>query len=285
LTPAFIKNILESDRQSKAIPEAFAEKFRKAVPSPSDSSIIHFMDSFTSILSDFGLAHMMTLTVDEVKSRKYHLVDRIISNLLIDKVRKTAAFRCIQDSDKSGMALYQEVVKTFFDEMKKVKLLLKKVLDELKELCLLRISDVHHFFSSAQWYYHFLKLLDPTYRKGKFDKFLGDCLNKSHTWLQNRKDGDVTFVGLLSRKGEIGADKLIDELFKLYTTIKLSGDGLPENLSQSYVSMKAYVKMLEDLTPLARRRRTRYLLHQIARRRMQRFALWKRSARLKLSPR
>jgi hypothetical protein len=90
LTPAFIKNVLESDRQVKAIPEAFAKKFCRVVPSPSDSSIIHFMDSFTSILSDFGLAHMMTLTVDEVKSGKYHLAKRIISNLLIDKVRKTA---------------------------------------------------------------------------------------------------------------------------------------------------------------------------------------------------
>ena len=100
---------------------------------------------------------MMTLTVDEVKSRKYHLVDRIISNLLIDKVMNTAAFHCIQDSDKLGMALYQEVVKKFFNETKKAKLH-EKVLDELKELRLLHISDVHDFFLLAQWYYHFLKL-------------------------------------------------------------------------------------------------------------------------------
>ncbi len=37
LTSVVINNVLESDRQVKAIPEAFAEKFRKSVPSPSDS--------------------------------------------------------------------------------------------------------------------------------------------------------------------------------------------------------------------------------------------------------
>ena len=67
-----------------------------------------------------------------------------------------------------GIAIYQEVVKTFFNETKKAKLH-ERVLDELKELRLLHVSDVHDFFSSAQWYYHFLKLLDPTYWKGMLD--------------------------------------------------------------------------------------------------------------------
>jgi hypothetical protein len=115
LTHTIIRNVLESDRQAKVIPKAFAGKFCKFVPGPSDSTIIHFMDSFTRIVSDFGLAHMMSITVDETKSGKYHLVDRIISNLLIDKVKKMTAFHCIQDSDKLGMALYQEVVKIFFN--------------------------------------------------------------------------------------------------------------------------------------------------------------------------
>ena len=85
LTHSIIRNVLESDRQVKSIPGAFTERSHKVVPSPSDSTIIPFMDSFTSILSDFGLAHMISITEEETKSGKYHLVDRIISNLLSTK--------------------------------------------------------------------------------------------------------------------------------------------------------------------------------------------------------
>ena len=58
-----------------------------------------------------------------------------------------------------GMALYREVVKTFFDESKKARLH-EKVLDELKEIRLLWVSDAW-FLLSAQWFYHFLILLLP----------------------------------------------------------------------------------------------------------------------------
>jgi hypothetical protein len=254
LTAVIINNVLASSRQASAIPETFAEKFRKIVPSPSDSTIIHFMDCFNNILTDFGLGHMMTVSEEELRSGKYHLVDRIISTLLMEKVRKTAAFHCIQGTNMMGMALYREVVKTFFDENKKARLH-EKVLDELKEIRLLRVSDVHDFFTSAQWFYHFLILLDPVFGKHKFDKILGDCLDKSHTWLQNQKDGDVTFVGLLGRKDELGADRLKEELFKLYTAMKLSGDGLPENFFPSYVSIKAYMKTLDELQSCGKKKR------------------------------
>ena len=53
--------------------------------------------------------------------------------------------------------------------MKKIKLH-EKVLYELKKLCLLLVSYVHEFFTSVQWYYHFLKLLDPSYGMSKFEK-------------------------------------------------------------------------------------------------------------------
>ena len=254
LTSNVINNVLESDRQAKAIPEAFAEKFRKTVPNPCDSTIIHFMDSFSNVLLDFGLHHMMTVSDEDLEFGKHHLVDRIISKLLVEKVRKTSAFHCIQGNNMLGMGLYREVVKTFFDESKKTKLH-EKVLDNLKEIRLLRVSDVHDFFTSAQWFYHYLTLLDPCFGRDKFDKILGDCLDKSHTWLQNQKDGDVTFVGLLSRKGELGAEKLQEELFKLYTTMKLSGDGLPENFFPSYVSIKAYLKTQEELTSCGKKKR------------------------------
>ena len=114
---------------------------------------------------------------------------------------------------------------------------------------------MHDFFTSAQWFYHFLILLDPVFGKHKFDKILGDCLDKSHTWLQNQKDGDVTFVGLLGRKDELGADKLKDELFKLYTAMKLSGNGLPENFFPSYVSVKAYMNTIEELQTCGKKKR------------------------------
>jgi hypothetical protein len=254
LSAVIINNVLTSQRQAKAIPEVFAEKFRKTVPSPSDSTIVHFMDSFNNILTDFGLSHMLTVSDEDLRFGKYHLVDRIISTLLMEKVRKTAAFHCIQGFNMMGMALYREVVKTFFDEHKKMRLH-EKVLDELKEIRLLRVSDVHDFFTSAQWFYHFLILLDPVFGRRKFDKILGDCLDKSHTWLQNQKDGDVTFVGLLGRKDELGADKLKDELFKLYTAMKLSGDGLPENFFPSYVSIKAYMKTLDELQSCGKKKR------------------------------
>ena len=254
VSAVIVNNVLASSRQAEAIPDAFAEKFRKTVPNPSDSTIIHFMDCFTNILTDFGLGHMMTVSEEDLRLGKYHLVDRIISTLLMEKVRKTAAFHCIQGSNMMGMALYREVVKTFFDESKKAKLH-EKVLDELKEIRLLRVSDVHDFFTSAQWFYHFLTLLDPVFGKHKFDKILGDCLNKSHTWLQNQKDGDVSFVGLLARKEELGADRLKEELFKLYTSMKLSGNGLPENFFPSYVSIKAYMKTLADLQTCGKKKR------------------------------
>jgi hypothetical protein len=170
---------------------------------------------------------MLSVSDEDLMFGKYHLVDRTISTLLMEKVRKTAAFHCIQGSNMMGlmgMALYREVVKTFFDESKKARLH-EKVLDELKEIRLLQVSDVHDFFASAQWFHHFLILLEPVFGKHKIDKILGDCLDKSHTWLQNQKDGDVTFVGLLGRKDELGAGKLKKELFKLYTAMKLSGDG------------------------------------------------------------
>ena len=98
LTATVINNVLASNRQAKAIPEAeaFVEKFCKSVSSPSDSMIVHFMDCFNNILTDFGLGHMMTVSDEELKFGKYHLVDRIISTLLMEKVRKTAAFHCIQ---------------------------------------------------------------------------------------------------------------------------------------------------------------------------------------------
>jgi hypothetical protein len=254
VSAVIINNVLASHRQAKAIPEVFAEKFRKTVPNPSDSTIVHFMDCFNNILTDFGLGHMMTVSDEELRFGKYHLVDRIISTLLMEKVRKTAAFHCIQGSNMMGMALYREVVKTFFDENKKERLH-EKVLDELKEIRLLRVSDVHDFFTSAQWFYHFLILLDPVFGKHKFDKILGDCLDKSHTWLQNQKDGDVTFVGLLGRKDELGADRLKEELFKLYTAMKLSGNGLPENFFPSYVSIKAYMKTLDELQSCGKKKR------------------------------
>lgn len=196
----------------------------------------------------------MTVSDEDLGFGKHHLVDRIISKLLVEKVRKTSAFHCIQGNNMLGMGLYREVVKTFFDESKKTKLH-EKVLDNLKEIRLLRVSDVHDFFTSAQWFYHYLTLLDPCFGRDKFDKILGDCLDKSHTWLQNQKDGDVTFVGLLSRKGELGAEKLQEELFKLYTTMKLSGDGLPENFFPSYVSIKAYLKTQEELTSCGKKKR------------------------------
>ena len=44
------------------------------------------------------------------------------------------------------------------------------MLNELKELQVLRVSYVHDFFTSFQQYYHFLKLLDPSYGMGKFEK-------------------------------------------------------------------------------------------------------------------
>ena len=254
LTATVINNVLASKRQAEAIPEAFAEKFRKSVPNPSDSAIVHFMDCFNNILTDFGLGHMMTVSDEKLKFGKYHLVDRKISILLTEKVRKTAAFHCIQGENMMGMALYREVVKTFFDESKKARLR-EKVLDELKEIRLLRVSDVHDFFTSAQWFYHFLILLDPVFLRESFDKILGDCLDKSHTWLQNQKDGDVTFVGLLGRKDELGADRLKDELFKLYTAMKLSGNGLPENFFPSYVSIKAYMSTIDELQTCGKKKR------------------------------
>jgi hypothetical protein len=254
LSAIIINNVLASHRQAKAIPEAFAEKFRKGVPCPSDSSIIHFMDCFTNILTDFGLSHMLSVSDEDLRFGKYHLVDKIISTLLMEKVRKTAAFHCIQGTNMMGMALYREVVKTFFDESKKERLL-EKVLDELKEIRLLRVSDVHDFFTSAQWFHHFLILLNPVFGKREFDKILGDCLDKSHTWLQNQKDGDVTFVGLLGRKDELGAGKLKEELFKLYTAMKLSGNGLPENFFPSYVSIKAYMQTLDELQSCGKKKR------------------------------
>ena len=159
LTATIINNMLDSDRQAKAIPEGFAEKFHKVIPSPSDSTIIHSMDCFKNILIDFGLGHMMTVTDKDLKFEKYHLVDKIISTLLMDKVRRTAAFHCIQGSNMMGMVLYREVVKTFCDETMKARLH-KKAPDKLKEICLLQASNVHDFFASSQWFYHFLTLLD-----------------------------------------------------------------------------------------------------------------------------
>ena len=159
LTATVINNMLDSGRQAKAIPEGFAEKFHKVIPSPSDSTIIHFVDCFKNILMDFGLGHMTTVTDKDLKFEKYHLVDKIISTLLMDKVRRTAAFHCIQGSNMMGMVLYREVVKTFFDETMKARLH-KKAPDELKEICFLQASNVHDFFTSAQWFYHFLTLLD-----------------------------------------------------------------------------------------------------------------------------
>ena len=132
------------------------------MPSPSDSAIIHFMDCFNRVLTDFDLGHMMTVSDEDQKLWKYHLVDRVISILLTEKVRKTAAFHCIQGENMMGMALYRDVVKTFFDESKKARLR-EKVLDELKEIRLLRVSDVHDFFTSAKWFYHFLTLLDHVF--------------------------------------------------------------------------------------------------------------------------
>jgi hypothetical protein len=254
LSAVIINNVLASHRQAKAIPEAFAEKFCKSVPSPSDSTIVHFMDCFNNILTDFGLGHMLSVSDKDLMFGKYHLVDKIISTSLLEKVRKTAAFHCIHGSNMMGMALYREVVKTFFDESKKARLH-EKVLDELKEICLLRVSDVHDFFMSALWFHHFLILLDPVFGKRKFDKILSDCLDKSHTWLQNQKDGDVTFVSLLICKDELGEDRLKEELFKQYTAMKLSGDGLPENFFPSYVSIKAYMKTLDELQSCGKKKR------------------------------
>ncbi len=154
LTATIINNVLASSRQAKAIPETFAEKFRKNVPSPNDSAIVHFMDCFNNVLTDFGLGHMMTVSDEDLRLGKYHLVDRIISTLLMEKVRKTAAFHCIQGTNMMGMALYREVVKTFFDQSKKARLH-EKVLDELKEIRLLQVSNVHDFFMSGQWFHHF----------------------------------------------------------------------------------------------------------------------------------
>ena len=37
--------------------------------------------------------------------------------------------------------------------------------------------------------------------------------------------------------------------------MKLSGDGLPENFFPSYVSIKAYVKMLEDLNSSSKKKK------------------------------
>ena len=91
--------MLESDGKTNTIPEAFTKMFRKVVQSPSDGKIIHFMDNFTIILMDFGLVHMMTLTMDKIKSGKYHLVHRVICNLLVDRVWKTEALHCIQGTD------------------------------------------------------------------------------------------------------------------------------------------------------------------------------------------
>ena len=156
----------------------------------------------------------MTVSDKDLRFGKYHLVDRIISTLLMEKVRKMAAFHYIQGSNMMGMALYKEAEKTIFDVSKKARLH-KKSPDELKEISLLWVSNVHDFFMSVQWFYHFLILLNSVFGERKFDKILGDCLDKSHTWLQNQKDGDVTFTGLLGRKDELGADRLKDELFKL----------------------------------------------------------------------
>ncbi len=59
LTAVVINNVLASNRQAKAIPEAeaFVEKFCKSVPSHSYSMIVHFMDCFNNILTDFGLSY------------------------------------------------------------------------------------------------------------------------------------------------------------------------------------------------------------------------------------
>lgn len=43
------------------------------------------------------------------------------------------------------------------------------------------------------------------------------------------KDGDITIVGFLSHKDEIGVNRLKQELFKFYTNVKLSGDLLPKD--------------------------------------------------------
>ncbi len=118
------------------------------------------MDCFNNSLTDFSLSHMMTVSDEDLRFGMYHLVDRIISTLIMEKVRKTVAFHCIQGSNMMGMALYKEVVKTFFDDSKNARLH-EKVLDELNEICLLWVSDMHDFFMSAQWFYHFLILLPP----------------------------------------------------------------------------------------------------------------------------
>ena len=68
-----------------------------------------------------------------MKLGKYHLVDRVISILLMEKVQKTTAFHCIQGNNMMGMHLYREVVKTYFDESKKARLH-EKVLYECKEI-------------------------------------------------------------------------------------------------------------------------------------------------------
>ena len=54
-TFAVINYVLESDRQAQGIPAAIAEKLHKVVPTPCDSTIIHFMDCFSNILLEFGL--------------------------------------------------------------------------------------------------------------------------------------------------------------------------------------------------------------------------------------
>lgn len=56
LTATITNNVFESDRQATQIPEDFTEKFCKVIPSPSDSTILQFMDCFYNILMDFGLA-------------------------------------------------------------------------------------------------------------------------------------------------------------------------------------------------------------------------------------
>ena len=71
--------------------------------------------------------------------------------------------------------------------------------------------------------------LGSFYKKNRPTKVLGDALDISWPACAELKDGDVTIVGFLSHNGEFGVNGLKEELFKLYTTVKLSGDLLPKN--------------------------------------------------------
>ena len=256
LTAKTVKFVVRSHEQILKV-KITAEDF-KSVSTFNDVNILSVVEGYKQILYDFGMEFLLDKNAArdcnwDQEAGQHFFENALFMRIITHRNRRSSGSHLLANAKGSGINAFRSLVAAYLPA-EKIGRLLGILETQLKDLRLLRLRDVHIFFSVVSWIIKsIIELGDDQWTKNSFTapKIL-QILNSSSTELNSNKEGILSMTLQQGPVGTTDVERLESVSNKLYqkhsdSALTKHSGSLPPGFFPDYTQVNRYTRDCKDI--------------------------------------